>query len=844
MPARSSSGSTASAPTCSCASRRRTTSARSKTSPAGCGKLLEPEAMIGMHRGRDRRREPRDRGRPGAVGVRGPLRSGPGRRVRARSDADRRRLRDLGWPDAVPARGTLLLLADPYSFPVADFLRLVNAQVPELTVDRRARVGRRPDRAATASSCDARIGVDRRGRGAVLRRRTRAPGRVARMPADRPAVHRHASRSATSCTSSRASPRCAAARPRARGRRARTRADAPAACTSASSSTSTGSTSGAATSSCATCSASIRSNGALAVGERVRGRPDRAVPRARRRRRRRRPARAARPGRGRGRLAVHVQRPRHPLLRERRPRRRARRPTCSVGVPLAGAFCAGEIGPVGGRNFLHGFTASVAVFGTEAHRQRVGCDRADEGGLAMTGELGHDRDRPTSSNAAPSTSSARLAMDAVQQANSGHPGTPMALAPLAARLVHARHDVRRDRPRLARPRPLRALGRARVDARVLDALPLRARPRARRPPRVPPVGLEDARPPREGPHQERRGHHRAARSGHRQRGRHRARGEAPARSASAPSCATTTCSRSAATATSWRASATKRRRSPGTSELGHLVAVYDDNHITIDGATELTYTDDVPGALPRLRLARARARRGRRGPRRARSARCATAWPSEDRPTLLVLRSHIGYPSPQVPGHAEGARRTRSAPTRSRAVKEILGLAAPTRSSSFPTTSSTFYRAAGRARRRRATAWERRRDAVAAANPERAEEFDALHRRAAASPVGSRSCRRGRRATSLATRVASQEVLARDLRRRARPHRRRRRPHRQHGHAREGRWRSSRPRTRAGASSTSASASTAWPRPRTASRCRACCRSSGRSSCSATTCARRCGSRR
>lgn len=29
---------------------------------------------------------------------------------------------------------------------------------------------------------------------------------------------------------------------------------------------------------------------------------------------------------------------------------------------LAGAFCAGEIGPVGGRNFLHSFTASLAVF--------------------------------------------------------------------------------------------------------------------------------------------------------------------------------------------------------------------------------------------------------------------------------------------------------------------------------------------------------------------------------------------------------------------------------------------------------------------------------------------------
>jgi small ligand-binding sensory domain FIST len=31
-------------------------------------------------------------------------------------------------------------------------------------------------------------------------------------------------------------------------------------------------------------------------------------------------------------------------------------------VPVAGFFAQGEIGPVGGRNFLHGYTASVAVF--------------------------------------------------------------------------------------------------------------------------------------------------------------------------------------------------------------------------------------------------------------------------------------------------------------------------------------------------------------------------------------------------------------------------------------------------------------------------------------------------
>ena len=31
-------------------------------------------------------------------------------------------------------------------------------------------------------------------------------------------------------------------------------------------------------------------------------------------------------------------------------------------VPLAGFFAQGELGPVGGRNFLHTFTASMAVF--------------------------------------------------------------------------------------------------------------------------------------------------------------------------------------------------------------------------------------------------------------------------------------------------------------------------------------------------------------------------------------------------------------------------------------------------------------------------------------------------
>jgi small ligand-binding sensory domain FIST len=38
-------------------------------------------------------------------------------------------------------------------------------------------------------------------------------------------------------------------------------------------------------------------------------------------------------------------------------------------VPMAGCFCAGELGPIGGKNFLHSFTASIAIFrrGRESH---------------------------------------------------------------------------------------------------------------------------------------------------------------------------------------------------------------------------------------------------------------------------------------------------------------------------------------------------------------------------------------------------------------------------------------------------------------------------------------------
>ena len=67
-----------------------------------------------------------------------------------------------------------------------------------------------------------------------------------------------------------------------------------------------------------------------------------------------------------------------------------------------------------------------------------------------------------------------LAADAVQKAKSGHPGTPMACAPVAYTLVAALSCAYDPAgPDLAEPRPLRAVRRPCLDAALLAAPPRR-----------------------------------------------------------------------------------------------------------------------------------------------------------------------------------------------------------------------------------------------------------------------------------------------------------------------------------------------------------------------------------
>jgi len=145
----------------------------------------------------------------------------------------------------------------------------------------------------------------------------------------------------------------------------------------------------------------------------------------------------------------------------------------------------------------------------------------------------------------------------------------------------------------------------------------------------------------------------------------------------------------------------------GHLRLGRLVYIYDDNHITIDGPTELALNDDavkrfegygwhveyvgeIANDLDALEAAIRR------------------AMAVEDRPSLVVLRSHIGFPSPDhtddpaAHGYAiKGADIS--------ATKAVMGI--PDEPFWVPDDVIDFYRAAGRRGQPAREAWQARHDA-------------------------------------------------------------------------------------------------------------------------------------
>ncbi len=111
--------------------------------------------------------------------------------------------------------------------------------------------------------------------------------------------------------------------------------------------------------------------------------------------------------------------------------------------------------------------------------------------------------------------------------------------------------------------------------------------------------------------------------------------------------------------------------------LGRLLAVYDDNHITIDGPTELAYGDDPVGRFEaygwRVRYLGEMANHVDALEAAVREALEYPADGPDAKPNLLVLRSHIGWPAPKLTDTA-AAHGTPFGEEEIKTTKAILGL--------------------------------------------------------------------------------------------------------------------------------------------------------------------------
>jgi transketolase len=156
--------------------------------------------------------------------------------------------------------------------------------------------------------------------------------------------------------------------------------------------------------------------------------------------------------------------------------------------------------------------------------------------------------------------------------------------------------------------------------------------------------------------------------------------------------------------------------------LGRLVCVYDDNHISIDGPTELAYSDD---AVKRFEgygwhvvqlgetandvdVLEAGLREG---------------MADAERPSLVVLRSHIGWPSPKYTD-TEHAHGNPLGEDEVRVVKEILKL--PVDEHFYvPDDVLAYYHEAGVRSGTEREAWDGRRAALRTREATLSDEYDA-----------------------------------------------------------------------------------------------------------------------
>ena len=191
----------------------------------------------------------------------------------------------------------------------------------------------------------------------------------------------------------------------------------------------------------------------------------------------------------------------------------------------------------------------------------------------------------------------------------------------------------------------------------------------------------------------------------------------------------------------------------GHLRLGKLIALYDDNRIQLDGPTAWAFSEDVLGRFAAYGW---HVQRVDDGNDVAAIDAAIEAAKGDDRPSIIAVRTHIGYGSPnkQDSQKAHGAP---LGPDEVRLTKAAYGWD-PDRSFYVPEQAGELFRLAVGEGRDRVAAWEARLDRYAAAHP--AEAAELRRRLAGALPAGwDAGLPAYETGTEVATRNASQEAI-------------------------------------------------------------------------------------
>jgi len=164
----------------------------------------------------------------------------------------------------------------------------------------------------------------------------------------------------------------------------------------------------------------------------------------------------------------------------------------------------------------------------------------------------------------------------------------------------------------------------------------------------------------------------------------------------------------------------------GHQQLGKLIVLYDDNHITIDGTTDLAFTEDVCARFAAYEWHVQKVADG--NDVAAIDAALAAAKAETGRPSLIAVRTHIGWGSPHKQDSA-GAHGAPLGADEVKLTKEACGW--PLEPTFFVADDvKSFYEEAGRRGAAAQAAWRLRQAAWSAADPARSTAWDAAWSRA------------------------------------------------------------------------------------------------------------------